>query len=162
MAIIIEQQSKCTICNSYLNDLREYILIPPIVSNTKDVLFSFSDGGIHTECIEKSKLKSQLLQQINLYYEHLPLSKLKCVVDGKIIDKPENMLFWGLLTSNEKEDLYNFNYISINLLNLSKWKEANRFILIAEKFIRENKWKGLTEFNLLEFIINKIKENLKY
>ncbi len=160
MAIILEQQSKCPICNTILDDDREYILVPPIISNIKDSLFTFSDAGVHVDCIDNSDLKSKLLQHIDLYNKHFPPSELKCFVDGGKMDHPEDLLFFGLLSSDEIEDLYQFNYLSFNLKNIRKWKDLNEFMSISEKFLSEGKWEGLNGFNKLEFIMNKIHEIL--
>lgn len=157
MAIVIEQQSKCPVCNSFLDKDREYILVPPLTSNTKDPLFIFSDEGVHVECINKNKFKNKLLQHINSYHEQMHPAKLRCVIDGKIPDNPGDLLFFGLLTSDETEDLYEFNYLSFNLNNISKWKELDRFLCVSEKFLTENKWEGFNGFNKLEYLINKIK-----
>lgn len=159
MSIILEQQSKCPICNTILDDSCEYILVPHIISNIKDPLFAFSDAGVHIDCIDQSGFGSKLLQHIDLYNKHFPPSELKCLVDGKKIDHPEDLLFFGLLSSNEMEDLYQFNYLTFNLKNIGKWKKLNEFMSISEKFLSEGKWEGLKGFNKLEFITNKIKES---
>lgn len=157
MAILIEQQSKCPACNTFLDKDRRYILIPPLTGNTKDPLFIFSDAGVHADCINRHKSMDKLLKHIALYNEHIPPSKLHCVVDENIVDNPKDLLFFGLLTSEETEDLYHFNYLSFNLKNISKWKELNRFLSVSEKFLSEKKWEGLNEFNKLEDLINNIK-----
>ena len=155
MAIVIEQQSRCPICNDFLDSNNEYFLAPPLTSNTKDSLFNFSDVGIHTDCINKSELKTKLFIHIDFYNANNPPSKLKCLIEGKQIDL-ENLLFFGLLTSDETEQLYDFNYLSFSIRNINKWIDLNRFLIIAEKFLEEKKWVGLGEFNMLQYIINQI------
>lgn len=120
MAIIIEKESKCPLCGNFLDDSKEYILVPPIISNIKDPLFMFSDAGIHIDCIDENGFGSKLLQHIDLYNKHFPPSELKCFVDGKKIDHPEDLLFFGLLSSDETEDLYRFNYLTFNLKKYRK------------------------------------------
>lgn len=159
MAIVIEQQSRCPICNDFLDSNKEYFLVPPLTSNTKDTLFDFSDAGIHTDCINKSELKSKLLRHIDLYYASLPPSKLTCYIDGQKIERPENLLFFGLLTSDDAEELYNFNYLSFDIRNINKWIDLNKFLMVAEKFLEEKKWVGLSEFNRLQYIIEQIKKS---
>jgi len=78
MAIIIEKQSKCPICSNFLDDMKEYIMVPPLISNRKDELFTLNDTGIHKSCLNKSALKHKLLKHIDLYDKHLPPSMLKC------------------------------------------------------------------------------------
>lgn len=124
------------VSNTFLDKNKEYFLVPPLISNTKDSLCIFSDAGVHVECINKNKFKNKLLQHISLYHEHMSPSKLRCVIDGKIPDNPRDLLFFGLLTSDETEELSAFN-----LNNISKWKELNRFLTVSEKFLSEKNGK---------------------
>lgn len=157
MAIIIEQQSECPICNTHLDENKEYLLIPPLIGNTKDSLFICSDSGIHVECLNRYQLKDKLLMHVALYDASFPLSKQKCGISGNIISNPINLLFFGLLTSDETEELYNFNYLSFDITNINKWADRNKFISVTKQFLFEEKWESLTEFNKLEYILNKIK-----
>jgi hypothetical protein len=156
MAIVIEQQSRCPICNDFIDRNKEYFLVPPLISNVKDSLFNLSDVGIHTDCINRSELKGKLLRHIYFYNAYLPPSKLKCSIDGKQIEKPEYLLFLGLLTSDDTEELHNFNYLSLNIKNINKWIDLNRFLIVVERFLGEKKWVGLSEFNMLQYIIEQI------
>lgn len=159
MAIVFEGQSTCPICDAVLDRNKAFILVPAMMGNAKDPLFVFNDEGIHVECLNNHKFKNKLQQHIRLYNEHMPPSKLKCVIDGEIIGSPEKLLFFGLLTSDETEELYAFNYLSFNLDNIGEWKELDRFLSVSEKFLSEDKWEGLTEFNELRYIIAKIKKS---
>lgn len=160
MAIVIEEHSTCPICNEVLNRNKKYILVPPLISNMKDFLFNVSDSGVHVDCLERSGLQNLLSKHINLYHNALPLAKSRCIVDGMQIDEPKNTLFFGLLTSNDKEELYEFNYIAINIKNINNWKELNRFLSIAEAFLLAEKWVGFAGYNKLKNIVDVIKENL--
>lgn len=156
MAIIIEKASKCPICGNILDNSSEYIVVPPLTSNTKDSLFIFSDSGIHNSCLNVSSLKCKLLKHIDFYNRHLPTIKLKCHVDGKLIDNLSEILHFGLLTSDETEELYDFNYLSFNLKNVNKWIDSNRFLTISENFLSKKKWGSLNDFNKLKYIVDQI------
>lgn len=158
MGIIIEKQSKCAICNTVLDNSKDYVIVPPLISNKKDNLFIFSDAGIHIDCINSNKFKNELIHHINLYNQEIPPSKQKCFIDGRIIDNPENYLFFGLLTSDESEELYNFNYLIFNKKNIQNWRDLNKFLLISGKFLSDNKWESLNDFNKLKYIVEKVKE----
>lgn len=95
MAIIIEGANRCTICGDILDAAREYMGIPPLISNSKDRLFQFSDEGVHIACIRENSLSDLLFRHIDLYNRLLPLSEARCIVDGKRIERPEDVLVWG-------------------------------------------------------------------
>ena len=157
MSIVIEKQSKCPLCNKFLDESKEYMLTPPLISNIKDDLFILSDAGIHTNCINQSNLKNKIYKHMDLYHKRFPLSEAVCIIDGKRILNPKNILSFGLLTSNESEELYLFNYLTLNIRNIKKWNDYNKFVSVAEKFLFEEKWEALSDFNYLQYIIDKVK-----
>jgi hypothetical protein len=156
--MVFEELSKCPICGSELNLKKEYILVPHMIANERDDLYVFSDSGIHLSCIEQDPIKDKLFKHISLYQKFLPPSKLICIVDGKSIENPRDALFTGLLTSDEKEKLFDFNYISLNLKNISRWKQYENFIEISNVFLSENKWLATQGFNKLTYLMEKMRE----
>jgi len=159
MAIIIKNKSKCPICNRVLTNQEEYILTPPLISNTKDSLFIFSDTGLHRSCLDKIQFKEKLLKHILIYHKKPLLSNLKCNVDNLAISNPQKIILIGLITTDENEELYKFNYTILNKDNVSKWKYQTSFIKAGENFLEENKWASLADFNYLEYVLNEVKRN---
>jgi hypothetical protein len=156
MAIVIEGASECPLCKKVLDESSRYLMFPPLVSNVLDTLFIFSDSGVHADCLDADPRKALLLQHAALYYESLPPAGVVCITDGQLIDGPGNLLSWGLLTSDKEEELYRYNFISLNRKNIHYWQEKDRFVSVAEKFLQEGKWESLTDFNLLVYIIKKL------
>lgn len=156
MAIVIENLSECHICHKLLNKSKPFILLPPLISNMKDDLFHLSDSGIHVECLNRSELKEKLTKHVNAYQEHMPLTKLKCIVDGRTIDDPRNLLFLGLLTSDETESLHEFNYITVNLMNIKIWTDYDRFVHLASAFLSDGKWQSFGDFNELKYVLEMV------
>lgn len=157
MAFIIEKESECCLCGFPLDSEKEFLLIPPLISNTRDPLYKFSDNGVHSECLNKSQLKDRLLKHISIYDKRIPPSKLKCIVDGRNISSPEKLISIGLLTSNKNDELYKFNYIDLNKDNLCRWNLREYFIEVGRKYLKENKWISSNEFNYLAYIINEVR-----
>lgn len=159
MAIVFKGISPCSICNNVLDDSKEFILIPPLISNVLDELSILSDSGVHLECINKSELRNKLQYHLTENDKRFPMSSVKCMIDNKPVTDPPDLVSFGLLTSNESEELYKFNHLNFNKKNISKWKEKDAFISIAEKFLLEGKWKGLAGYNYLENTLNLVKAN---
>jgi hypothetical protein len=155
MAIVIENKSICPLCNKVLNTLREYTLFPPLTGNEKDKLFLISDEGVHVDCLEKNGLENLALYFRDEIGKQIPL-RLICHVDGQQLSNPENIILFGLLTSNEQEELSKFNFLTINRQNIKQWKEREQFIRLAREFIESGKWKGFLNFNYLEDLINQL------
>ncbi|MFT3823156.1 MAG: hypothetical protein QM731_04515 [Chitinophagaceae bacterium] len=156
MAIVFEGLSKCPLCNEVLDKENEFMLVPPVISNTKDELFLFSDAGIHVECLDRSENRNKLLYHIQQYHELLSRAKLKSIADGEQAGDGRDMLLIGLLSSNEKEELSEFNYTVLNLNKLKQWEDYDRFIDVAGKFLSEGKWGGYAGYNYLEKIMQQI------
>lgn len=155
MAIVFEELSQCPLCQQVLNQSREYILIPPLTSNTMDPLFIFSDNGVHTHCLNEHPLQEHLFY-ITQQYDKMISHKI-CVVDGKLIDNPRDWLSIGMLASDQNEPLAGFNFINLNRNNKYNWTRRNEFISLAEEFSRSEKWKSYGTFNYLGYLIKELK-----
>lgn len=151
MAIIIENQTRCPLCNDVLNKSRKYILVPPLISNKLDDLFIFSDTGVHVDCLDKSPIKENLFKQINLHDQYLNRMKLMM-----INYKPNNIIGFNLLTSDEKEPLYKYNYCIFSKQELLAWKELDIFRNLVCIYLAEKKWLGLNQFNYLEYLLKSL------
>lgn len=159
MAIVIEEHSLCPLCNTVLNKAKEYLMTPPLISNTLDQLFNLSDTGIHVECLDNSTLKDKLLHHLAAYNRKIPPSQVRCCIDNQVMADPRDLLSFGLLTSDESEALFQFNHLSFNRRNITKWESRVDFISIAEKFLKEGKWQGLGDSNYLSYLLDKVKSN---
>jgi hypothetical protein len=156
MAIIFENHSKCPLCEQVLDNSNHYLLYPPFTNNTKDKLFIFSDNGVHLECLTKNRFGNISLLLRKKYYEAIPTANSICSIDGHLIKNPRDIISFGLLTSDVTEELFEFNFWTINKKNLVQWNDKDNFIKILIKFNEENKWKGVTEFNYLQYLITQI------
>lgn len=160
MAIIFEQQSECPLCHHILDEKKAYMLVPPLTGNVLDPLFIFSDAGVHIACVDSNELKEKLMYHINRYDSTLPGPGVTCAIDGKEITDPREVLGLGLLTSDESDALYQFNYLTLNLKNLRSWNKLNAFLDAAATFTAAGKWEGLGGFNKIERIIDLMKSRI--
>lgn len=160
MAITFINQTECGICNEKIRDLENIFSFPPFIQNIKDSFYQFNDSVFHINCLNKHPFGKKAIEFAKQYFYSIKLENRKCIVDGKVIEDYNDYIFIDLLTSNEKEELYKFNFITLNRRNLYKWKGRNDFINIAEKFIENGKWEDLTSYRYLNKLINTIKQDV--
>ncbi|KFF03857.1 hypothetical protein [Chryseobacterium luteum] len=148
MAIILENTSRCPLCNNILDDSKEYILTPPLISNELDELFKLSDSGIHLECLNKSDLNNKLFKYLELYGQFS--KKMRSLI---LENDPKDVIGFNLLSSDEVEDINKYNYFIILKQDISKWRDLEDFNFIANDFLNRNKWKGISQFNYLKNLL---------
>ncbi|MNT51097.1 hypothetical protein D3C72_1880470 [compost metagenome] len=95
----------------------------------------------------------EALQFAEVFFVRTKIENRKCVVDNKLITRYDDYLFIDLLTSDSDEELFNFNFITINKRNISKWIDRSRFIKVAKEFKTNNKWQDISSFKFLDFLI---------
>ncbi|WP_223607548.1 hypothetical protein [Chryseobacterium sp. OSA05B] len=135
-------------------------MFPAFIPNVKDSLYLFNDAGVHHSCLAKHPLGSKVSAFLEtMIFKTRPKNRF-CDIGGNIIDLPENYLFTNLLTSDEKDTLYSFNFMNIDIRNLSKWKDRKNFIDAIEKFEEEKEWEEIGGFNYLEYVLKKLKSPL--
>lgn len=144
MAIIFEGQSKCPLCNELLNSEKEFTMFPHFSTNIKDPISVFSDAGVHVSCVNNHPLGEKALSCRDKYHASLKLIK----TPGTIATL--------LLTSNESEPLYAFNFLTIEKTDLGQWKEKSEFIAAASAYNNDGKWESLTDFNFLDHLVREV------
>ncbi|WP_449397594.1 hypothetical protein [Chryseobacterium wanjuense] len=160
MAITFINQTECGICNEKITDLENIFSFPPFIQNIKDPLYQFNDSTFHINCLNKHPLGKKAIELAKQYFHNIRPENRKCIVDGKIIENYQDYIFIDVLTSNEQEELYKFNLITLNRNNLQKWKDRNDFLCIAEKYINDGKWEDLTSYKYLNKLIDSIDQEI--
>ncbi|NLR78359.1 hypothetical protein [Chitinophaga eiseniae] len=157
MAIIFEGKSTCPICSQVLDKGKPYMGFLPFTGNAKDILFMFSDSGVHVDCLHSHPHGALALLHRNKCGEALKPENRKCWIDGQVIERREHVISFGMFTSDESEPLAKFNYMMLNRLNLGRWQDRKAFISAGTEFLQAGKWGSLTEVNVLQIAINEIK-----
>lgn len=155
MAIIITDKTVCPLCSEILKEEDVIYSFPHFVPNVKDELYMFSDMAFHYACIIKHPLWEKAYRYVERFKLSIMPQNRKCSVGGNLIDSYEDYIFIDLLTSNEKEELSNFNFWVLDRRNLSTWKEREKFIDIASKFIAEGKWEDYGDYKYLDKLIER-------
>lgn len=157
MAILIRGKSTCVVCKKVIRLDDEAFLFPPFIQNTKDQLYQFNDASAHSHCLNISSLGIKAMKFASHYISAIRSKNRICIVSGEPIDNSENYIFISLLTSDESEGLYNFNFLTLDRNNTRLWKDRENFIISAEKFKEEGKWENCEPYQYLDDIINTLK-----
>jgi len=132
------------------------VLFPPFVQNMKDPYYIFNDNGVHKKCLTASPLGARAMEYRDIvFYKTRPENRI-CDIGGNLITSMDDYIFTDLLTSDAKEDLHQFNFMTIDKNNLNKWVQRENFLITARKFLSDDKWKSLTKFNYLDYLIKVI------
>ena len=140
MAIYFSGKSICPICHEVLETDQKTIGFPAFVANPSDPLIFFNDGAFHQKCLldHPSGLKAIRLLD-SLFFKTRPENRL-CDIGKNIIKDPDDHIFIPLLTSNEQEGLYKFNFMNIDKNNIKNWEQRDMFIELAKSFKSDGKW----------------------
>lgn len=158
MALVFLSLTECILCNEVIDASRPYIGFPPFTGNTKDPLYRFSDCAVHESCLQSHPSCQQVLSILDAYDASLPSRGGVCAVDGELITDPHHFLSFGLLTSDPQEELYRFNFLTFNKMNIGDWADRDEFIRIATAFLDASKWVGTSGFNVLAYMILQVRK----
>ncbi len=160
MALLLLNKTICGICGKVIKDNQKVYSFPPFIQNKKDPFFIFNDSSFHFECLQKHPLGQAAISFSEKFiFETRPKNRI-CKIDNNLINDYKNYIFIDLLSSNKEDDIYKFNFTTINKKNLDKWKDRNQFLETAEKMIRENKWEDVSSFKYLEHLIKTVRGEL--
>lgn len=141
--------------NNELGDKDKYVF-PAFVPNILDCLYEFNDKVLDRDFVINHKYGDLAIKYSKESIKSILPENRRCIVDNQLILNEEDYLYTGLLTSNSEEDLFNYNFITINKNNLSNWEDRGEFISYAKSFINDNKWKDIGDFKYLENLILEI------
>jgi hypothetical protein len=140
--------SKCPICEDILDNRGEFLLYPNITTNKKEDLFLFSDRGIHLKCLNEHPLKEKAMFFLKKYNDFFLAYQQRA--------NPREIITIGLLTSDETEPLYKYNFTLLEK-NSQQWGNKQDIIQNIHKFINSNKWESLNpDYNYLLNLIDRI------
>lgn len=157
MAMIFYSLSKCPICNNALHESEDIIGFPPFVANQLDTLYVFNDSGCHRQCVvDHPHGRKAIGLSEKLIAATRPQNRI-CIISGALIDHPANYFCTGLLTSDEQEDLYKYNFITIDKRHIISWSEREEAINELVVFKNKNLWTDMSDTHYLDSIINELK-----
>jgi hypothetical protein len=147
---------RCALCGREMKSIEQVFSFPAFVQNTKDPFYQFNDSVFHVECLKQHLLGDKAVEFANQFIFRTRPENRICSVGGNIIRNFDDYIFIDLLTSDEQEDLYSFNFTTLDRGNLKKWDDRSRFVTIARTFKDGNKWGDLTTNKYLDNLIERI------
>jgi len=141
MAIVLLGKSICPICKNILNEGEDVTGFPHFIANTKDPLYIFTDSGVHTNCFLQQPHALRAMKYADR--QHEVFMQKKCTVTGEQITHHREYLALPLLTSDEAEPLFKYNFLTFKIRNIPHWEEREDFVKTAERFIADGKWADL-------------------
>lgn len=139
------------------NDEKKLYSFPAFVANSSDLMFKYNDQSFDLDSLNSEEGQKAIQLSEQCLFNIKPVNRI-CTVSGNRIMSPDNYLFIPLLTSNEKEALYKFNFLTFDRNNLSKWDEREKFIETAKHFKNEGKWSDSSDFKFLDDLIEKMSQ----
>ncbi len=139
-----------------IRDEKNFFTFPPFIQNTKDIFYQFSDTSFHTSCLKNHVLGKRAVEFAEKYIINTRPENRKCIIDKKVITDYNNYIFVDLLTSDNSEELYYFNFITLNKKNLDIWTDRENFVSVAKRFISEGKWGDFSSYKYLDELIKLI------
>jgi len=153
MALLFSGLTKCSICKKVIGESDQVYLFPSFVANSKDILFFFNDASFHLSCLKNHALCEKAIQFSNIaILKGGPTNRI-CEAGGNIIKNYADHIFIPLLTSNENEELFNYNFVTLDKNNLMLWKNREKFICEAKKFVADGKWGDFSKYKFLDDMI---------
>lgn len=155
MAVILTGLSECPICNRTLEEGEAITGFSHFITNLDDPVALFTDAAFHTACLAAHPLGKKAQQLDDQSYE--VFRARKCVVTGETISNWNDQIYFSVLCSDEAEPLSAFNFTMLHKKNVKQWKDFDRFIAVAEDFLRQGKWRSIMkDRNGLQMLIDEL------
>lgn len=132
------------------------IMFPPFVANLKDPVYFFNDEAFHDACFQTHPLANRALALRELF-EAATANRL-CHISQKPVSAPEGGIFIPLITSDENEELYKFDFMCFDRNNISNWNEREYFIETMNRFKAEDKWRDRPGYEFFDRFLKNLNE----
>lgn len=152
MAIFIEGMI-CSLCDKPMEKGSDLISFPQFVQNRKDSLFPFSDNVFHANCFKEHPLSEAAERILEIKDSKIIPGKYICDICNHKIIHPDEYLSLGLLTSNENNALYEFNFFQSHKSCFSKCGTKQKILELLKESTEE--WDS-DNLNTILDIISKI------
>ncbi|MDF2188611.1 hypothetical protein [Paraflavitalea sp. CAU 1676] len=157
MALIFIGKSVCPICKNVLHEGEAITGFPAFVPNNKDPIYFFNDGGFHQECVPKHEFGNLALKSVSLDYEKVDYTRKICLVSKERIAEMDDYFNTGLLTSDEHEPLYPYNFITLHKKYIKDWELKEDLLQKLIAFKENDRWNDYFGGRLLDDMIETIK-----
>ncbi len=147
MPFLMPGRTVCKICGKPIEKESEALGLGPIVVNELDPMRLFHDCVFHRRCVEDHPLGpaaihwNQIMSRIRL---------APCSACGGSIDRLEDLLPGGLLTSDPDSPLYRFNCLPFHMTCIEMWEDRGALCQGLREAVQEGRMRGPAVDWLLE------------
>jgi hypothetical protein len=142
MAIVVLGKTLCPICNRVIDDEKQVISFPPIVTNEMDPLFLFHDSAFHEECFRRHPLATAATIRVEEMHEKTAPANRRCQVCMRLIVDPDDYFTLGHLVTAVNHPLWPYNYAQFHRSCLHDWKDRVFVKSLLEELLSSGKWRG--------------------
>lgn len=154
MALFLAETSACPLCKQIISDHEEQYAFPAFVPNSIDPLQLVNDATCHLKCLKVHENGRKAMDLAALFLEKISPGNRICAVGGNRIENPADYIFIDLLTSDENDPLFEYNFLTFDKNNLIRWKEREKFIKELQAFRDSGKWVDTSSYHYLDRLIN--------
>lgn len=158
MILIEGQKIFCSLSNSEI-DLKadNYIYFPNIIVNEKSELYSLNDSFILNESLEKSNLKEEIRDYLELHKQES--NNIDYITNEELrisnFDNPDNIIELPIFTIDKNNPCYKYNKILINKKNIGKWADKSTFLAVLNDLNKSKSWGGNYILELIKILEDK-------
>jgi predicted nucleic acid-binding Zn ribbon protein len=142
MALLIFDQSKCTLCGKPITKNEPVCSFPAFVTNELDPCLAFSDGAFHEACVLKHEDGPRAISRADEWGANTGPGKRKCAVCKKEITDHNDYLLVEHLSDDDNNGLKAFNYTHLHKSCIPNWKDRLTFIDLINAANTSNLWEG--------------------
>lgn len=135
----------CKLCGVPMENRRDVIIFPHLVSNLHDPLFVFNGAALHKTCVNQHPWGKMAVRQKQFVHETiLPNANRECVLCHQKITDAAQLIATGILTHDTTNPLFRFNWLEAHKRCIPHWKELPVLVNELQKFAKSGKWVDFT------------------
>jgi hypothetical protein len=152
MSIIFRNNTVCALCGKAIKNGEEIFSFPAFIQNTKDPFYQFNDASFHKLCLEENVLGKRAISYAQKFTHATRPENRICFIGKNLVHDFNDYIFIDMLTSNESEYLFKFNFLTIDKNNIRKWDERDEFLEAIVTLKNSEKWSDLDNFKYLDHL----------
>jgi hypothetical protein len=142
MALLIFNQSKCSLCGKLITKAEPTCSFPAFVTNQLDPCWVFSDGAFHEACVLKHEHGPNALRRADEWGANIGPGKRQCLVCKTEVTDPNDYVLIEHLTDDDQNALKAFNYSHFHQSCLHDWKDRLALIELIKAANTSGTWQG--------------------
>ncbi len=141
MALFVDGMN-CSLCTKPMRKSADKLIaFGPFIANPADPLFRLSDGIFHDDCARRDFPLDEALRWHDKVRAIKPADRI-CVVCGELIRNPDDYFGTGILSRDDSDPLYAFNFIHLHRTHAGGWPRLGAFVESMQEAHATGRWTG--------------------